>query len=206
MKQPYYQRYVAELVEKQPLIASATSEVGIGGEMRTSKCAVIARRKRRLQARQGLLDHLVRRAGRRHLVPGAPRAGRRRPTIRSSSSCESPSARSRRRARGTRSACAARAARRSCWSREARSIRSSRRRSRTWPRETQVPFSHVLWSNVWLGIATSARRPRARVRAAAGARQAGHDAARRRSGSRRLRACCRRCARTCTTSRASASA
>jgi acyl-CoA dehydrogenase len=40
LAQPYYRDYVAELVEKQPVIASATSEVGIGGEMRTSLCAV----------------------------------------------------------------------------------------------------------------------------------------------------------------------
>jgi acyl-CoA dehydrogenase len=40
MGQPYYPKYVAELVRGQNLIASATSEVGIGGEMRASKCAV----------------------------------------------------------------------------------------------------------------------------------------------------------------------
>jgi acyl-CoA dehydrogenase len=40
MSQPFYQRYIAELVERQPVIASVTSEVGVGGEMRTSLCAV----------------------------------------------------------------------------------------------------------------------------------------------------------------------
>src|SRR5690349_8404346 len=40
MNQPFYQAYVRELVEKQNVIASVTSEVGVGGEMRTSICGV----------------------------------------------------------------------------------------------------------------------------------------------------------------------
>ena len=40
MSQPYYEKYIADLLKNQYLIASATSEVGIGGEMRTSKCHV----------------------------------------------------------------------------------------------------------------------------------------------------------------------
>jgi acyl-CoA dehydrogenase len=43
MSQPFFQAYVAELVERQNVIASVTSEVGIGGEMRTSLCAVEAK-------------------------------------------------------------------------------------------------------------------------------------------------------------------
>jgi acyl-CoA dehydrogenase len=42
MGQPFFRRYVAELVERQNVIASVTSEVGVGGEMRTSLCAVEA--------------------------------------------------------------------------------------------------------------------------------------------------------------------
>ncbi len=38
--QAFFRRYLAELVERQPLIASVTSEVGVGGEMRTSLCAI----------------------------------------------------------------------------------------------------------------------------------------------------------------------
>jgi acyl-CoA dehydrogenase len=38
--QPFFKRYLAELVERQNVIASVTSEVGVGGEMRTSLCAV----------------------------------------------------------------------------------------------------------------------------------------------------------------------
>jgi acyl-CoA dehydrogenase len=38
--QPFFQRYLAELVERQNVIASVTSEVGVGGEMRSSLCAL----------------------------------------------------------------------------------------------------------------------------------------------------------------------
>jgi acyl-CoA dehydrogenase len=37
---PFFRDYLRELVEQQNLIASVTSETGIGGEMRTSNCAV----------------------------------------------------------------------------------------------------------------------------------------------------------------------
>jgi acyl-CoA dehydrogenase len=40
MSSPTIVKYIAELVEKQPLIASVTSEVGVGGEMRTSLCGI----------------------------------------------------------------------------------------------------------------------------------------------------------------------
>ena len=40
LAQPYFRAYVATLVEQQNLIASVTSEVGVGGEMRTSLCGV----------------------------------------------------------------------------------------------------------------------------------------------------------------------
>ena len=37
---PYFRRYLTELCERQLLIASITSEVGVGGDTRTSICAV----------------------------------------------------------------------------------------------------------------------------------------------------------------------
>jgi acyl-CoA dehydrogenase len=37
---PFFQRYIRELVEKQYLLASATTELGIGGDVRSSICAV----------------------------------------------------------------------------------------------------------------------------------------------------------------------
>jgi acyl-CoA dehydrogenase len=42
LSQPFFQRYVAEIAERQNVIASVTSEVGVGGEMRTSLCAIEA--------------------------------------------------------------------------------------------------------------------------------------------------------------------
>lgn len=38
---PYFRAYVEEIVEKQLLLASATTELGVGGDVRTSKCAVL---------------------------------------------------------------------------------------------------------------------------------------------------------------------
>jgi acyl-CoA dehydrogenase len=40
---PFFQTYLRELADKQELIASVTSEVGIGGDMRSSICAVESR-------------------------------------------------------------------------------------------------------------------------------------------------------------------
>ncbi|HXX66612.1 MAG TPA: acyl-CoA dehydrogenase family protein [Polyangiaceae bacterium] len=40
ISQTFFREYVGELVERQRVIASVTSEVGVGGEMRTSLCAV----------------------------------------------------------------------------------------------------------------------------------------------------------------------
>lgn len=37
---PYFERYLRELVEKQWLVASATTELGVGGDLRSSVCAV----------------------------------------------------------------------------------------------------------------------------------------------------------------------
>ena len=36
---PFFQAYLKEVAEKQNLIASVTSEAGVGGEMRNSVCA-----------------------------------------------------------------------------------------------------------------------------------------------------------------------
>jgi acyl-CoA dehydrogenase len=39
-RSPYFRDYLGRLVEEQRLIASATTEVGVGGDLRSSKCAV----------------------------------------------------------------------------------------------------------------------------------------------------------------------
>lgn len=38
---PYFRAYARELVDHQHLLASATTELGIGGDVRTSRCAVV---------------------------------------------------------------------------------------------------------------------------------------------------------------------
>ncbi len=42
MDSRYFREFMTELHEKQLLIASATTEIGIGGDVRSSKCAVVA--------------------------------------------------------------------------------------------------------------------------------------------------------------------
>ena len=71
-------------------------------------------------------------------------------------------------ARGTRSACAARARPASSSGPRSAAEQVLPRRSRAIATETMVPVSHLLWSHLWLGIATDAfDRARAFVRAAA---------------------------------------
>lgn len=41
MKSPAFEAFIRELCEKQLLLASATTETGIGGDVRTSSCAVV---------------------------------------------------------------------------------------------------------------------------------------------------------------------
>ncbi len=45
--------------------------------------------------------------------------------------------------------------------------------------QTMLPMAHILWSSLWLGIATAAARPGPAVRAVRGPQAARHDAGRR---------------------------
>ena len=87
----------------------ATSEIGVGGDLRSSKCAVQLDGDGRHAHEAGAGD-LVRPRGGRHPRDGAPRRRRAagRPGARAAAT--RPSTRSRRRRAGKRSACAARAA------------------------------------------------------------------------------------------------
>lgn len=162
--QPYYQRYVRDLVEHQFVIASATSEVGIGGEMRTSSCAVQRDGNGRFkldkdcstisygaqaddilfQARRGpesppndQIFVLVRKSDYKLTQKGGW------DTLGMRGTCSPPFM-----------------------------LESAGEEGQIFDvpfadiaSETQVPFSHILWSNVWLGIATAAvHRARAFVR------------------------------------------
>ena len=127
-----------------------------------------AGRGRRLQLREAGADRQLRRVRRRPADHAAPRSGRRarRPGGRAHAHASRP--RSSRPAPGTRSACAARA-------RPGYVVRAEFAPEQVlatpFPKvsnESMVPVSHILWSHLWLGIATDAfDRARAFVRAAA---------------------------------------
>jgi acyl-CoA dehydrogenase len=162
--QPYYKKYVADLVEHQYLIASATSEAGIGGEMRTSKCHVEHDGQGRFkldkdcttisygaqaddilfQARRGpesppndQIFVLVRKKDYTLTQKGAW------DTLGMRGTCSPPFMLNSAGEDGQ------------IFATPFADVAS----------ESQVPFSHVLWSNVWLGIATGAvHRARAFVR------------------------------------------
>jgi len=164
MKQTYYQKYVEELVEKQPLIASATSEVGIGGEMRTSKCAVIVDGNGRFKLDKDCstisygahADDILFQARR---TPESPANDQifvlvRKPecTLTQKGAWDTL---------GMRGTCSP------PFMLESQGVVDQifEVPFADVASETQVPFSHVLWSNVWLGIATAAvARARAFVR------------------------------------------
>ena len=162
--QPYYQKYIAELVEKQYLIASATSEVGIGGEMRTSHCAV-------QRPEQGLFkldkdcstisygaqaDDILFQARRGPDSPPNDQifvlVRKKNYTLTQKGSWDTL---------GMRGTCS-----------PPFMLNSSGEDGQIFATpfadvatETQVPFSHILWSSVWLGIATAAvTRARSYVR------------------------------------------
>ncbi len=163
MKQPYYEKYVEHLVAEQPLIASATSEVGIGGEMRTSKCAVERNGDRfKLDKDCSTIsygaqaDDILFQA--RRTPESAPndqifvlvRKGEL--TLTQKGAWDTL---------GMRGTCS-----------PPFMLQSTGEADQIFETpfaeiasETQVPFSHVLWANVWLGIATGAvARARAFVR------------------------------------------
>jgi acyl-CoA dehydrogenase len=110
-EQPFWQRYLAECAERQLLIASATSEIGVGGDIRSSVCAL---------ERDGARFEVTKQAS---VISYGEHTddilvtARRAPDARSAAS-------------GTRSACAAPAAWASCCAPRPRSSRSCPRRSR----------------------------------------------------------------------------
>ncbi len=165
----FFRKYLAELVEKQNLIASVTSEAGVGGEMRNSVCAVerqgdrfkldkdattisygahadellvTSRRSADAPANDQVLT-LVRKADYTLEVNGVW------DTLGMRGTCSPPF--------------------------KLKSVGSVDQIMEEGfadiAAHTMVPFSHVLWANCWLGIATAAvSKARAFVRAAARAK------------------------------------
>jgi acyl-CoA dehydrogenase len=162
--QPYYQKYIGELLETQPLIASATSEVGIGGEMRTSICSVSRTGDGRFKLDKDAstisygaqADDILFQARRAADSPPNDQifvlVRKRDYSLTQKGAWD---------ALGMRGTCS-----------PPFFLSSSGEEGQIFETpfadvasETQVPFSHILWSSVWLGIATAAvTRARAFVR------------------------------------------
>lgn len=164
MAEPYYERYIAELVEKQPLIASATSEVGIGGEMRTSICAASHDGKGRFTLDKdcstisygAYADDILFQARRGPDSPANDQifvlVRKKDCTLTQKGAWDTL---------GMRGTCSPPFMLNSAGVDE----QIFKTPFADVASETQVPFSHILWSNVWLGIATAAvSRARAFVR------------------------------------------
>ncbi|HEY6556025.1 MAG TPA: acyl-CoA dehydrogenase family protein [Polyangiaceae bacterium] len=163
---PAFDAYLTELLERQRLIASATSEAGIGGDTRRSGCAIEGDGPRfRLEKHATVIsygaqadDILV--TARRH--PEAVASDQVLALVQQSDYQLEPSGSWD--TLGMRGTCSL-----------GFKLRAEARREHILPEQfadisaqTMVPYSHILWSSVWLGIATDAmRRARLSVRAEA---------------------------------------
>jgi acyl-CoA dehydrogenase len=169
LSQAFFQRYLKTLVEQQNVIASVTSEVGIGGEMRTSSCAVEAKGDRfnlvkdasTISYGQQADDLLV--TARR--APDAPANDQVLVLVRKADySLEKKGAWDTIGMRGT------------CSPPFKMTSEGQIDQILATPfadiaSHTMVPFSHILWASCWLGLATAAvARARAFVRTQARAK------------------------------------
>ncbi len=163
MSQPFFQAYVAELIERQNVIASVTSEVGVGGEMRTSLCAVEARGERFALVKDASTisygeqaDDLLVTARR---APDAPNSDQVLVLVRKAEySLEKKGEWD---ALGMRGTCSPPFKMTSAGG----SDQILAQPFADIASHTMVPFSHILWASCWLGIATAAvGRARAFVR------------------------------------------
>lgn len=169
MGQEFFRAYIKELVERQNLIASVTSEVGVGGEMRTSLCAVDVKGDRfdlvkdastiSYGAQADDLLVTTRRA------PDAPNSDQVLVLVRKADySLEKKGEWETLGMRGT------------CSPPFKMTSQGHKDQILGTPfadiaSHTMVPFSHILWASCWLGIATSAvKRARAFVRTQARAK------------------------------------
>ncbi len=169
LHQAFYRGYVGSLIEHQNVIASVTSEVGVGGEMRTSLCAVeqngdrfaLVKDASTISYGQEADDLLV--TARRS--PDAPNSDQVLVLVRKADySLEKKGAWD---ALGMRGTC----------SPPFKMVSAGHLdQIMTQPfadiaSHTMVPFSHILWASCWLGISTAAvTRARAFVRAQARAK------------------------------------
>jgi acyl-CoA dehydrogenase len=167
--EPFFHRYLAELVSRPALIASVTSEVGVGGDLRRSVCAVesdgdgvrLEKAGPTLSYGAHADDYLI--TARRS--PDAGEADQVAVLVRGTQArLEQTSAWDALGMRGTCSPGFRIVA--ACPSEQVSAVPFADLAARA-----MVPYSHVLWAHVWLGIATDAYdRAAAFVRAQARAR------------------------------------
>lgn len=169
MSQAFFRAYVAELIERQQVIASVTSEVGIGGEMRTSLCAVEPRGDRFGLVKDASTisygaqaDDLLVTARR---APDAPSSDQVLVLVRKADySLEKKGEWD---SLGMRGTCSPPFKMTS----EGHPDQILSQPFADIASHTMVPFSHILWASCWLGIATAAvTRARAFVRVQARAK------------------------------------
>ena len=151
---PFFAGYLAELVEKQTLIASVTSEVTVGGELRKSVAGVERRGARIAVTKDATTisygahaDALLLTARR---TPEAPASDQVLVLLQKGEyALESPGTWDTLGMRGTCSPGFRVVA-------EAPSVQMLDAPFADIASRTMVPFSHILWSSCWLGIATAA--------------------------------------------------
>ncbi len=153
-RSPALRRYMQELSEKQLLLASATTEIGVGGDIRTSVCAVETHGERfRLEKQAPVISYGENADG---VLATARRSPESPPNDQVLVLCDPPGLRLEATSgwdtlgfRGT------------CSLGFKLSAEGATDHVLTDPfseiaSETMLPVSHILWSSVWLGLATAA--------------------------------------------------
>lgn len=162
----FFKAYAREIVEKQYLIASATTEVGIGGDVRSSICAVtVDNGMFTLDKQAPVISYAVAADAILVTCRQSPDAGRNDQKVvlvrKEDCTLEEISGWDTMGFRGT------------CSNGYALRSRGDARQIFPGPyadihRKTQQPFSHIIWSALWLGLAQSAmNNARSSVRAEA---------------------------------------
>ena len=163
---PVLRAYIQELAEKQLLLASATTEIGVGGDVRTSTCALEATGDRfKLEKNAPVIsygDHAD------AVLVTSRRAPEAAPNDQVITLCRKEGLRLEQQhgwdTLGFRGTCS-----------NGYKLAAEGDRAQTLPTpygeisaQTMLPFSHITWTSLWLGIATDAvNRARSSVRAEA---------------------------------------
>lgn len=166
MSNDFFRSYMREVVDKQYLIASATTELGIGGDVRSSLCAVnVEGNAFTLDKQAPVISYAASADAILVTCRQSPEAGKNDQSVvlvrKEDLTLEEISGWDTMGFRGTCS--------------NGYSLRSRGDARQVFPgpyadihRKTQQPYSHIVWSSLWLGLAQSAmNNARASVRAEA---------------------------------------